>query len=116
MKRNSGTVSGCSGSDAGKQEIEQLFGRRELGHHVGMAERPPIPSEERVPAWRRACLAYDEWRQAGANEHEVHEAAVAAMQTVLPLPWQEASIEAENAVAYARRYHPEWVLAGRPAH
>jgi hypothetical protein len=38
------------------------------------------------------------------------------MQTVLPLPWQEASIEAENAVAYARRYHPEWVLAGRPAH
>jgi crotonobetainyl-CoA:carnitine CoA-transferase CaiB-like acyl-CoA transferase len=23
-----------------------------------MAERPPIPTEERKPAWRRACLAY----------------------------------------------------------
>jgi hypothetical protein len=48
MKRNSDTISGCSGSDAGKQEIERLFGHRELGHHVGMSEHPPIPSEERV--------------------------------------------------------------------
>jgi len=30
------------------------------------------------------------------------------VRTILPLPWQEASIEAANAVAYARRYHPEW--------
>src|SRR5262249_35152820 len=75
-------------------------GRRELGHHVGMSELPPIPSEERVPAWRWACLAYDEWRQASADDHEAHEAAVAAVQTVLPLPWQEASIEAANAVAW----------------
>src|SRR5215831_6647761 len=73
MKRNLGTVSGCSGSDARKQEIERFFARRELGHHVGMSERPPIPSEERVPAWRRACLAYYEWRQAGADEHAAHE-------------------------------------------
>jgi hypothetical protein len=57
---------------------------------------------------RRACLAYHEWRRAGANDHEAREAAVAAVQTVLPLPWQEASIEAANAVAYAIRYHPEW--------
>src|SRR5262245_52983658 len=42
--------------------------------------------------WRRACLAYHEWRQAGADAHEAHEAAVAAVQTVLPLPCQEASI------------------------
>ena len=91
MKRNSDTASGCSGTDPGKQEIEQLFGRRELRHDVGMSERPPIPSEERLPAWRRACLAYHEWLQAGANDHEAHEAAVAALQTVLPLPWQEAS-------------------------
>jgi len=66
-----------------------------------MSERPPIPSEERVPAWRRACLAYDEWRQAGADDHEALEAAIAAVQTVLPLLWQEAGIEAANAVAYA---------------
>jgi hypothetical protein len=77
-----------------------------------MTEPPPIPSEERVPAWRRACLAYDEWRQAGADDHEAHEAAVAAVQTVLSLPWQEASIEAANAVAYAIRYHPEWFWRG----
>jgi hypothetical protein len=65
-----------------------------------------------MPAWRRACFAYDEWRQAGADEHEPHEVAVAAVQTVLSLPWQEASIEATNAVAYARRHHPEWFWRG----
>jgi hypothetical protein len=63
-------------------------------------EQPPIPTEKREPAWRRACLAYHEWRVAGATDHEAREAAVAAVQTVLPLPWQEASIEAANAVAY----------------
>jgi hypothetical protein len=50
----------------------------------------PFPTEKREPAWRRACLPYHEWRQAGANDHEAHEAAVVAVQTVLPLPWQEA--------------------------
>ena len=34
------------------------------------------------------------------------------MQTVLPLPWNEASVEAVNAVAYATRYHPEWFWRG----
>jgi len=53
MKRNSGTISRCSGSDAG-----------------------------------------------------------AAIQTVLPMPWQEASIDAANAVVYATRYHPEWFWRG----
>lgn len=65
-----------------------------------------------MPAWRRACLAYHEWLQAGANDHEAHEAATAAFQTVLPLPWQEAGTEAVNAVAYATRYHPEWFWRG----
>jgi hypothetical protein len=40
------------------------------------------------------------------------EAAVAALQTVLTLPWQEASIEAVNAVTYATRDHPEWFWRG----
>jgi hypothetical protein len=44
-------------------------------------ERPPIPTEERVPG----CLAHHEWRQAGANDHEAHEEAVAAAQTVAPV-------------------------------
>src|SRR5262249_58508122 len=48
----------------------------------------------------------------GAEDREAHEAAVAAVQTVLPLPWQEASIEAVSAVAYATRYHPEWFWRG----
>ena len=72
----------------------------------------PFPTAKREPAWRRACLAYHEWRQAGANDQEAHEAAVAAVQTVLPLPCQEARIEAANAIAYATRYHPEWFWRG----
>ena len=75
-------------------------------------ERPAIPTEERKPAWRRACLAYREKRRAGASDHEGHEAAGAAVQSVLPLPWKEASAEAVNAVAYATRYHPEWFWRG----
>jgi hypothetical protein len=57
-----------------------------------MLERPPIPSDERKPASRAACLAYRAKRREGPTE--AHEAAVAA---VLPLPWKEASAEAVNA-------------------
>ena len=32
------------------------------------------------------------------------------MQSVLPLPWKEAS--AVNAVAYATKYHSEWFWRG----
>jgi len=39
----------------------------------------------------------------GATDQEAHEAAVAAVQSVLPLPWKEASAEAVD-----------WVAAGRP--
>jgi len=35
---------------------------------------------------------------------------LAAVQSVLPLPWKEASTEPVNATAYATRYHSE--LAG----
>ena len=52
-------------------------------------------------------------RDAGASDQEAHEAAVAAVQTVLPLlSWKEASVEAVNAVAYATREHPEWFWQG----
>ena len=71
-------------------------------------ERPPIPTEDRKPAWRRACLAYREWRRAGAGHQEAHEAAAAAVQQVLPLSWKVASAEAVNAIAFATRYHNEW--------
>jgi len=38
--------------------------------------------------------------------------AVAAVQSVLPLPWKEASTEAVNAVAYATEYYSEWFWRG----
>jgi hypothetical protein len=65
-------------------------------------DRPSIPTEDRLPAWRAACLSYRAKRSEGASDQEAHEAAVAAVQSVLPLPWKEASAEAVNAVAYAR--------------
>jgi len=34
------------------------------------------------------------------------------VQTVPALPWKEASVEAANAVAYGRHYHPEWFWRG----
>jgi len=67
-----------------------------------------LPSEERKPAWRRACLAYREMRQAGASDQQAREAAVEAVQAILPFSWKEARAEAVNAIAYATRYHPEW--------
>ena len=75
-------------------------------------ERPPIPTEERKPGWRRACLAYREIRDAGGSD-QAHEAAVEAVQQVLPLlSRKEASAEAVNAVAYATKYHSEWFWKG----
>jgi hypothetical protein len=56
----------------------------ELGQQRMSVDRPPIPTEDRLPAWRRACFAYSEMREAGATE-QAHEAAVAAVQTVLSL-------------------------------
>ena len=69
-----------------------------------MPDRAPVPTPDRKPAWRAACLAYREKRRAGAMHHEAHLAAVAALQAVWPgLTWKEASAEAVNAVAYASR-------------
>lgn len=74
-----------------------------------MSELPPIPTEDHKMAWHRACLAYREKRQAGASAQEAYEAAVAAMQALLRLSWNEASAEVVNAIAYAMRYHSEWL-------
>jgi hypothetical protein len=75
-------------------------------------DHPQIPTEDRLPAWRRACLAYGEMRQAGATNQEAHEAAVGPVQTVLPLPWKEASVKAINAITYAARYRSDWFWKG----
>ena len=72
-----------------------------------------IPTDERKPAWRRACLAYREIRQAGGSDQEAHEAAVAAVLSVWPtLIQKEASAEAVNAIAYATKYHSDWFWRG----
>jgi len=52
-------------------------------------------------------------RAAGASD-QAHEAAVAAVPTVLPLSWKEASAGAANAVAYATRAE-ERTIAGSVA-
>jgi hypothetical protein len=55
-------------------------------------------------------------RGAFGSDQEPHEAAVAAVQTVLTqLSWKEASAEALNAIAYATKYHKRLVLEGRAA-
>jgi len=77
-----------------------------------MVKRPPAPTDDRLPAWRRACLAFHEWRSAGASRQEALEAAAAAVQTVLPLPWGDARVEAEHAVAYAERHQRPWFWRG----
>ena len=70
-------------------------------------ERPPIPTEQRKPAWRLACLSYRAKRREGAGHRDAHEAAVAAVRSVLPLSWKEASAEAVDAIAYATNYHSD---------
>jgi hypothetical protein len=75
-------------------------------------ERPPIPTD-RLPAWRRACLAYREIREAGGSDQQAHEAAVEAVLSILLLLSREdASAEAVNAVAYATEYHSDWFWKG----
>ena len=77
-------------------------------HHVGMPERAPVPTPERKPAWRAACLAYREQRRASATDHAAWLAAVAALQAVWPLPAKEAGLEATNVIAYASSNHSKW--------
>jgi len=73
---------------------------------------PPIPTEKRKLALRLACLAYRAKRRDMLSDREGHEAAVAAVQSVLPLTWKEASADAVNAVAYVTKYHSECCWRG----
>jgi hypothetical protein len=77
-----------------------------------MPEPAPRPKPERKPAWRAACVAYREHRQAGASDHVSWLAAVAALQAVWPLPENEARLEATHSIAYASSYHAAWFWDG----
>ena len=92
-----------------------VSGLGELRHH--WAPWPSNAHQRRpkiaLPAWRRACLAYREIREAGGSDQQAHEAAVEAVLQVLPLLSQkEASAEAVNAIAYATKYHSDWFWKG----
>ena len=71
-----------------------------------------LPTPERLPAWRAACLTYREQRRAGAGDLVAWRAAVAALQAVWPLPDREARQEATNAIAYAADQHTKWFWSG----
>jgi hypothetical protein len=43
-----------------------------------MPETAPVPTPDRKPAWRAACLAYRGQRRAGASHHVAWLAAVAS--------------------------------------
>jgi len=80
-------------------------------------ECPPPAHQSRPrsakPAWRRACLAYREVREAGGSDQQAHEAAAEAVLSVLPtLTQKEASAEAVNAIAFATKYYSEWFWKG----
>ena len=73
------------------------YGPARIAASLGVmsVERPPTPTEERLPAWRRACLAYREIREADGIDQQAHDAAVEAVLGVLPLlSRKEASAEA----------------------
>ena len=95
---------------------EQTLHGSEFGANSSARTMPEpaaqLPTPERKPAWRAACVAYREKRRAGAFDHEAHCAAVAALQAVWPLPWKEASAEVSNAVHFASVYHKEWLWDG----
>ena len=84
------------------------------GTIAGMTTVTPeaLPTPERTPAWRAACLAYREQRRAGAGDLVAWRAAVAALQAVWPLPDREAGQEATNAIAYAATHHTQWFWSG----
>jgi hypothetical protein len=95
------------------QPSVSIFPQRELERRLALphVRRTSTNTERGAQAGlarRAACLAHREKRREGASDHEAHEAAVAAVQALLPLPWKEASAEAVSAVAYTTKYHSEW--------
>jgi hypothetical protein len=77
-----------------------------------MHDRSRAPSPEREPAWRAACVAYREKRQAGCRDLEAHHAALAALQAVWPMPDREAHLEVARAIYYASVEHRAWFWRG----
>jgi hypothetical protein len=74
-----------------------------------MAKRPPMPTEDRKPAWRAACIAYRDKRRASAGDHEAYCAAVTALQEVSPGLTPK---EVTNAISHASTHHSAWFWSG----
>ena len=72
-----------------------------------MHDRPCPPPPDRDPAWNAACFAYREKRRAGCRDLEAHDAPLAALRAVWPLPAREAHLEVARAIYYASVEHGE---------
>jgi hypothetical protein len=59
---------------------------------------------------RLACPAYRAKGSEGASDHEAHLTAVAAVQSVLPLPWKE-----DERAFVDKLLNTPWVVAGLKA-
>ena len=59
-------------------------------------------------------MAYRAKRRESGSDQEAHEAAAAAVQSVLPLPWKEASAEAVNGRGLCHEVSQRMVLARAP--
>jgi hypothetical protein len=57
-----------------------------------------------------ACLAYRAKRSEGASDHEAQLTAVAAVQSVSPLPWKE-----DERAFIDKLSNTPWVVAGLKA-
>jgi hypothetical protein len=77
-----------------------------------MPAAAPVPTPHRNEAWRTACIAYRAQRQAGADGLAAHQAAIAALQAVWPLPIADADREVTDAIAYANSHHRAWFWSG----
>ena len=77
-----------------------------------MPDPAPIPTPDRKPGWRAACVGYREQLRAGAAHHWAWLAAVEALHAVWPLPIEDAKRETTHAIAYASTHHEAWFWDG----
>ena len=75
-----------------------------------VGEHPTLPGEDMKPAWRTACVAYRQVRQAGELDHPAWLAARTAVLSVRPeLDDDASSRQASAAIHYASVFHTKWL-------
>ena len=75
--------------------------------------QPHLPSEDLLPAWRAAVLAYRTNMRVTRHPSPAYEAALAAFREVLPdMPIKEAERQMTHAIAFAAANHTAWFWGG----